>query len=269
MSRVFLKQIEREVGIQMKPIGAPQVSDILKASEGKVKSALEAVTPETIAHFTELSKKIIEEKGAVSALAAALAKLSGYSEHLATRSLVLGLPGFKTIRLYPKYDLNFAKATRLFADFSFMAKGVKLCQDGSAIADIPSADAKKMIESNAALESSKNPSIVKFEIVNQLPDLIPDTSSAYEVRSRDDGPRGYGGRRDFGDRSRSKSGGYGGGGGRYGDRKDRNYGNKSGYGGGSRGGYGDRDRNRDYKPRNSGGKSYADQLDFDLSDLKL
>jgi len=283
MSRMLLKQIEREVGIQMKPIGAPQVSDILKASEGKVQSALDAITPETVAHFTELAKKIIDQKGAVSALAAALAKLSGYSEHLATRSLVLGLPGFQTVRLFPKYDLNFAKATRLFSDFSFMAKGVKLCTDGSAIADIPTADAKKMIESNAALETSKNPSIVKFEIATQLPELIPDTSSAYDLRGRDTGPRGYAGRREYGDRDRykSKSGygesrSYGDRDRKYGDR-DRSYGDRDRSYGGSRSSYGDRDRgyggdkNRDYKPKNSGygGRSFGEKLDFDPEKLKF
>ncbi|XP_021799102.1 nucleolar RNA helicase 2 isoform X2 [Papio anubis] len=72
-----LVQVEQKAGIKFKRIGVPSATEIIKASSKDAIRLLDSVPPTAISHFKQSAEKLIEEKGAVEALAAALAHISG------------------------------------------------------------------------------------------------------------------------------------------------------------------------------------------------
>ncbi|XP_012370886.1 nucleolar RNA helicase 2 [Octodon degus] len=72
-----LAQVEQKAGIKFKRIGVPSPTEIIKASSKDAIRLLDSVPPTAIGHFKQSAEKLIEEKGAVEALAAALAHISG------------------------------------------------------------------------------------------------------------------------------------------------------------------------------------------------
>ncbi|KAB0373792.1 hypothetical protein FD755_014048 [Muntiacus reevesi] len=65
-------QVEQKAGIKFKRIGVPSATEIIKASKDAIR-LLHSVPPTAICHFKQTAEKLTEEKGAVGALAAALA----------------------------------------------------------------------------------------------------------------------------------------------------------------------------------------------------
>lgn len=63
------------------------MEEVLAASADQVVATLNGVHPESIEFFTPTAQKLIEEQG-TSALAAALAHLSGFSKPPSSRSLI-------------------------------------------------------------------------------------------------------------------------------------------------------------------------------------
>uniref|UniRef100_H9H6E8 RNA helicase n=1 Tax=Monodelphis domestica TaxID=13616 RepID=H9H6E8_MONDO len=72
-----LAQVERQAGITFKRVGVPSASEIIKASSKDAIRFLDSVPPAAINNFRQTAQKLIDEKGAVEALAAALAHISG------------------------------------------------------------------------------------------------------------------------------------------------------------------------------------------------
>ena len=69
--------MEQKAGIKFKRIGIPSATEIIKASSKDAIRLLDSVPPTVIGHFKQTAEKLTEEKGAVGALAAALAHISG------------------------------------------------------------------------------------------------------------------------------------------------------------------------------------------------
>lgn len=93
-----LVQVEQKAGIKFKRIGVPSATEIIKASSKDAIRLLDTVPPTAISHFKQSAEKLIEEKGAVEALAAALAHISGATS-VDQRSLINSDAGFVTMVL--------------------------------------------------------------------------------------------------------------------------------------------------------------------------
>ncbi|XP_054061167.1 nucleolar RNA helicase 2-like [Rissa tridactyla] len=94
----LLKQVEHKAGITFKRIGVPSATDVIKASSNDAKKLLEAIPPSAVDYFRKSAQELIDEKGAVAALAAALAHISGAS-YIQQRSLLNSSAGFVTMVL--------------------------------------------------------------------------------------------------------------------------------------------------------------------------
>lgn len=93
-----LRFLEREVGCRFEYIGPPQQEDVLESSAQHVAKALGGVHPELIEIFLPTANKLMEEKG-TNALAAALARLSGFSKPPSSRSLITHEEGWTTLHM--------------------------------------------------------------------------------------------------------------------------------------------------------------------------
>ena len=94
----MLKLVERRAGIKFQRIGPPQPEDIIKASANDALTCIRAVPAEVLPYFREAAEDLIEAKGAIDALAAALAHISGSTE-IKTRSLLSSTPGFTAFQM--------------------------------------------------------------------------------------------------------------------------------------------------------------------------
>ncbi|KAJ0442890.1 putative RNA helicase transcription factor interactor and regulator CCHC(Zn) family [Helianthus annuus] len=96
--RRTIRSVERDVGCKFDFINPPAVEDVLESSAQQVVATLSGVHQESIQFFTPTAQKLIEEQGA-SALAAALAQLSGFSKPPSSRSLISHDQGWTTLQL--------------------------------------------------------------------------------------------------------------------------------------------------------------------------
>ncbi|KAM6306424.1 nucleolar RNA helicase 2-like [Aegotheles albertisi] len=94
----LLKQVEHKAGITFKRVGVPSATDVIEASSNDTKKLLEAIPPSAVDYFRKSAQELIDEKGAVAALAAALAHISGAS-YIQQRSLLNSAAGFVTMVL--------------------------------------------------------------------------------------------------------------------------------------------------------------------------
>ncbi|KAE8667845.1 DEAD-box ATP-dependent RNA helicase 3 [Hibiscus syriacus] len=92
------KTLERDVGCRFEFISPPSIEEVLESSAEQIIAALNGVHPESIKFFTPTAERIIEEQG-TSALAAAIAHLSGFSRPPSSRSLITHEQGFVTLQL--------------------------------------------------------------------------------------------------------------------------------------------------------------------------
>ena len=91
-------QVEQKAGIKFKRIGVPSATEIIKASSKDAIRLLDSVPPTAISHFKQSAEKLIEEKGVVEALEAALAHISGATS-VDECSLINSESGFVTMIL--------------------------------------------------------------------------------------------------------------------------------------------------------------------------
>ncbi|KAK4273350.1 hypothetical protein QN277_021770 [Acacia crassicarpa] len=96
--RRTVRSLERDVGCKLEFITPPAINDVLESSADQVVATLNRVHPESVAFFTPTAQKLIEEQG-TSALAAALAQLSGFSKPPSSRSLINHEQGWVTLQL--------------------------------------------------------------------------------------------------------------------------------------------------------------------------
>ncbi|EMP40574.1 Nucleolar RNA helicase 2, partial [Chelonia mydas] len=92
-------------GITFKRVGVPTATDIIKASSKDAIRFLHSVPPSAIDYFKQSAQRLIEEKGAVEALAAALAHISGATS-IEQRSLLNSDAGYVTMTLQCSVEMH-------------------------------------------------------------------------------------------------------------------------------------------------------------------
>uniref|UniRef100_A0A7M4EH67 RNA helicase n=1 Tax=Crocodylus porosus TaxID=8502 RepID=A0A7M4EH67_CROPO len=100
-----LRYVEQKAGITFKRVGVPTATDIIKASSKDAIRCLDSVPQTAVDYFKESARWLIEEKGAVEALAAALAHISGATS-IEQRSLLNSDVGFVTMILQSSEEIN-------------------------------------------------------------------------------------------------------------------------------------------------------------------
>ncbi|XP_024151706.1 nucleolar RNA helicase 2 [Oryzias melastigma] len=93
-----LRYVENKAGITFRRVGVPTSNDIIKASSKDAVRFLDSVPVTAIEYFKGSAEKLIQERGAVEALAAALAHISGATS-LEQRSLLNSDAGYTTIQM--------------------------------------------------------------------------------------------------------------------------------------------------------------------------
>ncbi|XP_059982014.1 nucleolar RNA helicase 2 [Lagenorhynchus albirostris] len=147
-----LAQVEQKAGIKFKRIGVPSATEIIKASSKDAIRLLDSVPPTAIVHFKQSAEKLIEEKGAVEALAAALAHISGATS-VNQRSLINSDVGFVTMILQCSIEMpNISYAWKelkeqLGEDIDSKVKGMVFLKGKQGVCfDIPTASVTEVQE---------------------------------------------------------------------------------------------------------------------------
>ncbi|XP_041836593.1 nucleolar RNA helicase 2 [Melanotaenia boesemani] len=220
-----LRFVENKAGITFKRVGVPTANDIIKSSSKDAVRFLDSVPVAAIEYFRASAEKLIEERGAVEALAAALAHISGATT-LEQRSLLNSDAGYTTIQLLcsqQMHNLGYAWTTikeQLGEQFENHIHRMTFLKGRTGVCfDVP-ADKVKEIQ-----ENWKDGRRWQLTVATELPDLE-------EKQFKD-----HGGNR--GDR-----GGFRGGRGRN-FRGNGSFGNNRGSGGG-----------RNYNRGSGGGRNY-------------
>jgi len=200
--------IETKVGIEFTRIGAPQISKVIEGAAEKAVEQLEKVDEKAAEYFMESARKLIEEKGEVKALALALAQITGYTSPVSEKSLLGGLPGYTTVRIFTKATIRSpGYVINMLRPYTESVKEIRTIA-GGAVFDVPTEVANQLVELKKGYES--------YEICKELPEELNSLEDNFRKFSSSNSS--YGGQR---------KPYYGGGG--------RSYGGGSSYGGNSNG----------------------------------
>ncbi|KAM6184833.1 nucleolar RNA helicase 2 [Rhynchocyon petersi] len=208
-----LAQVEQKAGIKFKRIGVPSATEIIKASSKDAIRYLDSVPPTAINHFKQSAEKLIEEKGAVEALAAALAHISGATA-VDQRSLISLDVGFVTMVLKCSIEMsNISYAWKelkeqLGEDIDSKVKGMVFLKGKLGVCfDVPTAAVKEIQEK---WHDSRR---WQLSVATEQPELEGPREGYRGSRGPREGGRGFRGQRDGsrGFRGR-REGGRGGGG---------------------------------------------------------
>uniref|UniRef100_A0A673GTQ6 RNA helicase n=1 Tax=Sinocyclocheilus rhinocerous TaxID=307959 RepID=A0A673GTQ6_9TELE len=100
-----LKFVEQKAGITFKRVGVPTANDIIQSSSKDAVRFLDSVPAVAVGYFREAAQELIEQRGAVEALAAALAHISGATS-LEQRSLINSDTGFTTMMMSCSQEMH-------------------------------------------------------------------------------------------------------------------------------------------------------------------
>ncbi len=172
----MIQNIERKAGVKFRRIGVPQQMEIVKASSMGSYESLMKVHNDVIPIFQDMASAIIEKKGALWAVAAALAVISGNTEPLKERSLLQSLSDHVTLQVSGKETLRtlspvwyFVKKY-LYAEPDGIVQGMRLTADmKSAVFDVPS-------EAKTLLGEIDDPRLT-VTIPKELPPLLEKPAS--------------------------------------------------------------------------------------------
>lgn len=92
----LMDKIEVKAHIKFRKIGAPQPSDIMRATARDVGISLDTVSPDVLEHFGENARDILLKYSPEEAIARAIAIISGYTQNLKQRSLLCSVEGYIT-----------------------------------------------------------------------------------------------------------------------------------------------------------------------------
>ncbi|XP_063738681.1 nucleolar RNA helicase 2 isoform X2 [Eleginops maclovinus] len=203
-----LRYVENKAGITFRRVGVPTANDIIKSSSKDAVKFLDSVPVTAIGYFKASAEKLIEERGAVEALAAALAHISG-ATNLEQRSLLNSDTGYTTMQMVcsqEMHNLGYAWKSikeQLGEDFEQHVRGMTFLKGKMGVCfDIPVDKVKEM------QDGWKDGRRWQLTIAVELPDLEEKPFNNRGDRGFGGGNRGGGGFR--GGRGR----GFGGGGGR-------------------------------------------------------
>ncbi|XP_036378821.1 nucleolar RNA helicase 2 [Megalops cyprinoides] len=100
-----LRYVENKAGITFKRVGVPSANEIIKSSSKDAVKYLDSVPTAAIEYFREAAQQLIEQRGAVEALAAALAHISGATA-IEQRSLLNSDAGYTTMLLKCSQEMH-------------------------------------------------------------------------------------------------------------------------------------------------------------------
>ena len=95
----LIRRIENKCKFKFKKIGAPQKNEIIEASARDISSAISEIDDSMINLFKTNANELINEYTAEIAIARLLAYVSGHTEKLKSRSLIVGAEGFVTYQI--------------------------------------------------------------------------------------------------------------------------------------------------------------------------
>ena len=101
-----LKEIEKKTGINFKFIGAPQPRDIIQASAKDALLFLEKIPESVLELFRPAAEQLIASQGAVEALSAALAQITGNTADIKARSLLSSQEGFTAGMIHVGFEMR-------------------------------------------------------------------------------------------------------------------------------------------------------------------
>ncbi|CAG8717887.1 9962_t:CDS:2, partial [Racocetra persica] len=239
--------IQRCIGVTFQIVGPPQPQDIIAATANDAVKNLEAVESNVLPYFYSTAKELIESQGAISALSAALAYMSGYSGGIKKRSLMSADEGYTTLLFRFTYPIRHASYVRSifkkhYTDLPEDAvKRFNMTKDMQGVVCDISSQYLEIDENGHLILGGRqwyDTATTTLEVAKELPELLQNNMSSERngEYSNGYGSNGYG------------SNGYG----------NNGYGN-NGYGNnGYRNGYGNSNNNSDkWKSfnRNVNGKS--------------
>ncbi|XP_067277784.1 nucleolar RNA helicase 2 isoform X2 [Pseudorasbora parva] len=226
-----LMYVEQKAGITFKRVGVPTANDIIQSSSKDAVRFLDSVPAAAVEYFREAALELIEARGAVEALAAALAHISG-ATCLEQRSLISSDTGFATMILSCSQEMhNIGFAWRglkehLGEEIDEHIRRMTFLKGKKGVCfDVPAAKLKEI------QEKWKDGRRWQLSVATELPELEQSMRPAGERTSGGFGGRGGGG---FGGRGGGGFGGRGGGRGRGRGRSFGNNGGKRGRGGGQK-----------------------------------
>ncbi|KAK3579484.1 hypothetical protein CHS0354_028301 [Potamilus streckersoni] len=191
-----LQTVENLSKIKFKRVGPPSTDEIIKSSATDAAKSLDSVPQETLEHFRQEAEALVEQRGAVEALSAALAVISGVTK-VASRSLLTSREGYTTYVFRTNMELHGlgyvwrAMERNLGMEDKEKITGMRLCKDKlGAVFDVPS-DLVSTLD-----EIWKDGKYDSLEKATQLPELLEfernDSWNNNTNRNRGAWGRGYG-----------------------------------------------------------------------------
>ncbi|XP_041920943.1 nucleolar RNA helicase 2 [Alosa sapidissima] len=213
-----LRNVEQKAGITFKRVGVPTANDIIKSSSKDAVKFLDSVPPAAVGYFREAAERLIEERGAVEALAAALAHISGATS-LEQRSLLNSDSGYTTMLMTCSIEMHSISygwrclKEQLGEDIDDKIQRMTFLKGRKGVCfDVPSDKVKSY--QDAWTDGRR----CQLTIATELPDMEENMRNRGDRNSNGFGGRSFGGRggggsRGFGNRNGNNRWGGGGGGG--------------------------------------------------------
>ncbi|KAM8948480.1 LOW QUALITY PROTEIN: nucleolar RNA helicase 2-like [Lycaon pictus] len=188
-----LAQMEQKAGIKFKRIGVPSATEIIKASSKDAIRLLDSVPPTAISHFKQSAEKL---RGAVEALAAALAHISGATS-VDQRSLINSDAGFVTMILRCSMEMpNISYAWKelkeqLGEDIDSKVKGMVFLKGKQGVCfDVPTAAVTEI------QEKWHDTRRWQLSVATEQPELEGPREGYRNFRGQQEGSQGFWGQRE-------------------------------------------------------------------------
>jgi ATP-dependent RNA helicase DDX21 len=236
--QVSLRQLERQGKFKFDRESAPGPELALEAAAEVAITAIPTVDKRVVTHLIPRAEALLAEAGDDKAkLLATILAIAGRRTELSDRSVLSGEKGMRTLIVKGNFEIAAGLALRFVGEVSRRAGCddrvglIRMCKDGSAVIDVSSDSADKLVEvacAGGVMDSDE----LTLSVATRVPEL------------KEDERRGGGSR-------------FGGGGGRGGYRGGGGGGSFRGGGGGYRGGGGGRDAGRYSGGRDGQRSSYG------------
>ncbi|KAG9296017.1 hypothetical protein G9A89_011869 [Geosiphon pyriformis] len=223
----LIQNIQRRTHIKFSMVGPPQPNELIAAVAQDAIQNVISVNPSVLPYFHQTAQSLIDQKGAIDALSAALAYLTGYANGVKLRSLLSGDEGLITLLFRFTYPIRHVSYVRNMMEKNFpnlsqdSVKLMRLTKDGLGVAlDIVSNKVEIGVGENSGIILAgklwEDTNTTTLEICKELPELLDQKhGNSYGGDGKNSNGRGrFGGGRGNGYRGGGRSNGsYGRGGG--------------------------------------------------------
>lgn len=146
----LLRAVERKTGIKFKHILPPSVNEIVEASAVDAQKYIQTVSPEVLEKFRGAAQTLVDKLGAVDAVAASLAHISGTKE-IKSRSLLTGRDDHTTYLLKAPREIRGTgymwRALEKTPEVKENVTVLRMCKDRqSVVFDVPNKYQKELEE---------------------------------------------------------------------------------------------------------------------------